>query len=205
LTEKKPNLSKTNSAAPSVSFINNHPRKGGAFKMSDPKHPAVGDMSIDASDITPADLTPDQIQHKTKVRAGFPNAVGALKRLSPGQIQTSGVNASEVQRALDLKVQYDRCDELLPPAEKLVELLHETKLEYGHQIGMILGEIAAQVRRRADRDPKAAEVLGTISDLLDYISAPGLKAVKTRTKKEEEQEVSPAPVKENGAHAPLVS
>jgi hypothetical protein len=174
--------------------------------MSDPKHPAVGDMSIDASDITPADLTPDQIQHKTKVRAGFPNAVAALKRLSPDQIQTSGVNANEVQRALDLKIQYDRCDELLPAAEKLVELLRETKVEYGHQIGIILGEIAAQVRRRADRDPKAAEVLGTISDLLNYISAPGLKAVKTRAKNEEqEQDVSPVHVKQNGAPVPLVS
>jgi hypothetical protein len=172
--------------------------------MSDPKHPAVGAMSIDASDIIPADLTPDQIQHKTKVRAGFPHALAALKRLSPDQIQVSGVNANEVQRALNLKVQYDRCDELLPAAEKLVELLRETKLEYGHQIGIILGEIAAQVRRRADRDPKAAEVLGTISDLLDYISAPGLKAAKTRAKNEE-QDVIPAPVQENGAHAPLVS
>jgi len=172
--------------------------------MSDPKHPAVGAMSIDASDIIPADLTPDQIQHKTKVRAGFPNALAALKRLSPDQIQVSGVNANEVQRALNLKVQYDRCDELLPAAEKLVELLRETKLEHGHQIGIILGEIAAQVRRRADRDPKAAEVLGTISDLLDYISAPGLKAAKTRAKNEE-QDVIPAPVQENGAHAPLVS
>jgi hypothetical protein len=90
------------------------------------------------------------------------------------------VSADEVKRALDLKVQYDRCEELLPPAEKLVELLRETRLEYGHQVGIILGEIAAQARRRADRDPKAAEILGTLSDLLEYVSAPAIKANKTR-------------------------
>ena len=172
--------------------------------MNDPKHPVVGDMAIDATDITQAELTLEQIQQKTKVRAGFSKAVAALKRISPSQIQVSGINGDEVQRALDLKVQYDRCEELIPPAEKLVNTLRDTRLEYGHQIGIILGEIAAQVRRRADRDPKAAEVLGPLEDLLNYISAPGLKAAKTRAKKEE-QEATPAPVQENGAHASLMS
>lgn len=167
--------------------------------MSDPKHPAVGDMSIDASDIVPVDLTPEQIQRKTKVRGGFPKAVAALSRLSPDQIKASGINADEVARALELKTQYDRCDELLPAAEKLVELLRETRVEYGHQIGIVLGEVAAQARRRADRDPKAAETLGTLADLVDYVSAPALKAAETRAKKDES---SAAPMKETDA-APL--
>ena len=172
--------------------------------MSDPKHPAVGAMSIDASDIVPVDLTNDQIFRKTKVRAGFSKAVAALTRLSPEQIQISGVSGDEVKRALDLKVQYDRCDELLPAAEKLVELLRETRLEYGHQIGIILGEIASQARRRADRDPKAAEILGTLSDLLEYVSAPAIKANKTKAKNDE-IENGQTPDTENGASAPLVS
>jgi len=170
--------------------------------MSDPKHPTVGAMSIDASDIVPVDLTPEQVMRKTKVRAGFPKAVANLPRLSPEQLQAGGINPHEVQRALDLKVQYDRCDELLPPAEKLVELLRETKVEYGHQIGIILGEIAAQVRRRADRDPKGADILGTLSDLLDYVSGPATKAAETRAKKDELGS-GQAPVKENGASVPV--
>jgi hypothetical protein len=172
--------------------------------MSDPKHPVVGAMSIDASDIVPVDLTPDQIMRKTKVRGGFLKAITNLTRLSPDQLQLGGINPNEVQRALDLKVQYDRCDELLPPAEKLAELLRETKVEYGHQIGIILSEIAAQVRRRADRDPKGADILGPLSDLLDYVSGPAVKAAETRAKKDE-PEVGQAPVKENGASVPLVS
>jgi hypothetical protein len=172
--------------------------------MSDPKHPAVGDMAIDASDVTHVNLTAHQILTKIKVRAGFSQAVTALTRLSPNQIQVSGVNAGEVQRAIDLKVQYDRCEELIPPVEKLLELLRETRIEYGHQISIILGETAAQARRRADHDPKAAEILGTIEDLLDYISAPALKGIKTRAKKDQ-RDSSPAPLKEDSAPAPLVS
>jgi hypothetical protein len=178
--------------------------------MSDPKHPVVGDMAIDATDVTPAELTLKQKQQKTKVREGFSLAVAALTRLAPSQIQASGINADEVTRAINLKAQYDRCEELLPAAEKLVERLRETRLEYGHQTGIILSEIATQVRRRAERDPKAADVLGTLEDLLKYISAPALKALKTRAKKEEEEEeeeveVSHRPGKENSAPAPLPS
>jgi hypothetical protein len=172
--------------------------------MSDPKHPVVGDMAIDATDVTPAPLTTDQIQRKIKVRAGFSEAVASLKRVSPTQIQGSGISADEVQRAIDLKVQYDRCEELLPAVEELFELLRETRIEYGHQISIILGEVAYQARRRADRDPKGAEILGTISDLLDYVSAPAIKGTKTKAKKAD-PEITPAPPKENGAPARLLS
>jgi len=172
--------------------------------MSDPKHPVVGDMAIDATDVTPAALTTDQILRKIKVRAGFSEAVASLTRVSPAQIQAGGISADEVQRAIDLKVQYDRCEELLPAVEELFELLRETRIEYGHQISIILGEIAYQARRRADRDPKGAEILGTISDLLDYVSAPAIKGTKTKAKKAD-PEVTPEPPKENGAPARLLS
>lgn len=151
----------------------------------DPKKPHIGAMSIDASDLTPTPLTPDQVQQRIKVRAGFNGAVACLALLSAEQIQLGGLNGDDVKRALEHKLQFDRCDEFLPAAEKLVELLRDTKVEHGHQIGMILSEIAAQARRRAERDPKAAEVLGVISDLLEYVSAPALKAAATRAKREE--------------------
>ena len=172
--------------------------------MNDPKHPVVGDMAIDATDVTPAELTLKQKQQKTKVREGFSLAVAALTRLAPGQIQVSGINADEVTRAVHLKAQYDRCEELLPAVEELFELLRETRIEYGHQISIILGEIAYQARRRADRDPKGAEILGTISDLLDYVSAPAIKGTKTKAKKAD-PDITPAPPKENGAPARLLS
>lgn len=149
--------------------------------------PHVGSMSIDASDVTPIPLTAEQVLQKIKVRAGFEGAVACLSLLSAEQIQMAGISGDEIKRALEHKLQYDRCDELLPVAEKLVELLRDTKIEHGHQICAILSEIAVQARRRAERDPKAAEVLGVIADLLEYVRAPALKAAATRAKREENE------------------
>jgi len=64
--------------------------------MSDPKHPVVGDMAIDATDVTPAALTTDQILRKIKVRAGFSEAVASLTRVSPAQIQAGEISADDL-------------------------------------------------------------------------------------------------------------
>src|SRR5262245_10812909 len=130
--------------------------------MSDPKHPVPGDLSIDAADLVVYDLTPEQIAKKTKLRPGFDKAVQCLGRLKPEQIKNATLSSDEINQCSVYLTQYERADELLPAAEKLVELLRETKIETGHQIGVILGAAAAQVRRRAERDPKAAEVLGSL-------------------------------------------
>lgn len=160
--------------------------------MSNPKYP-IGSMIIDASIITPVELSSEQIAKLTKVRIGFSKAVSCLGRLKPEQIEAAGISAPEVQRALVLKEEYDLLEvDLLPVAEKLVEILRDTKRERGHRISIILGELVAQARRRAARDPKAADVLGTLSDLVDYITAPANKAAATRTKnaKNEAEEAS---------------
>ena len=159
--------------------------------MSDPMHPVPGDLHIDVSDLTVYDLTPDQIAKKTKVRDGFDKAAECLGRLKPEQIKQAGISTDEVDRCAVFLAQYKRADEVLPAAEKLVELLRETRIESGHQIGVILGDAAAQVRRRADRDAKAAEVLGALDELLSYVSAPAYKAVATRNKAGSEEGATP--------------
>lgn len=150
--------------------------------MSDPTHPVPGDLKIDASDISVYDLTSEQIARKTKLREGFEPAVECMARLKPEQVKLVGISSDEVNRATLLVAQYKRADEVLPAAEKLVELLRETKIETGHQIGVILGDVAAQARRRAERDAKAAEVLGALEELLTYVSGPAYKAAATRSK-----------------------
>jgi hypothetical protein len=166
--------------------------------MGTPQNPEPGDLSIDVTGLTVYDLTPEQIKQKTKLRDGFDKAVACLVRLKPDQIKAAGLSADEVARSMQLLADYKRADEVLPAADKLVELLRETKIETGHQIGLILGDSASQARRRAERDPKAAEVLGALQDLLDYVSAPAYKAAATRAKAAGEEAVSP----ENGGGAP---
>lgn len=161
--------------------------------MSNPLHPVPGDLVIDASDLTVYDLTPAQIKKKIKVRDGFEEAVGCLVRLEPEEVKQAGLNPDDIAASTVLLAQYERAQEVLPAAEKLAELLRETKIETGHRIGVILGNAASQVRRRAERDPDAAELLGKLSDLLTYVSAPAKKAAVTRNKAAKDDSAPPAP------------
>jgi hypothetical protein len=159
--------------------------------MGTPQHPEPGDLSIDVIGLTVYDLTPEQIARKTKLRDGFDKAVACLGRLKPDQIKAVGLSTDEVARSAQLLANYRRVEEVQPAADKLAELLRETKIETGHQIALILGDSASQARRRAERDPLAAEVLGALQDLLDYVSGPALKALATRTRSAGEEAATP--------------
>jgi hypothetical protein len=174
--------------------------------MSDATKPKPGDLSIDVTDLTVYDLTSEQINAKTKLRPGFEKAVECLGRLTPDQVKQVGLSADEIDRSGALMTQYNRAHEVLPAARKLVELLCETKIETGHQIGIILSGSASHVRHRAERDAKAAEVMGALADLLNYVSAPAKKAAATR-RKAAGQETPPVakPADPNAVPTPDVS
>jgi hypothetical protein len=174
--------------------------------MSDATKPKPGDLSIDVTDLVVYDLTAEQISTKTKVRPGFDKAVECLGRLKPEQIKQVGLSADDIERSGALLIQYNRADEVLPAVDKLAELLRETKIETGHQIGIILGDSASHMRRRAERDAKAAEIMGTLADLLNYVSAPANKAVATRNKAAAEEAPPPAqPADPAAVPAPAVN
>jgi hypothetical protein len=54
----------------------------------------------------------------------------------------------------------------------------------------ILHSVAATARRRAERDPDANLVLGSLVDLLAYISEPSKKAAATRAKQQPKKKSS---------------
>jgi hypothetical protein len=168
--------------------------------MNDPKHPVPGDLSIDASDVNAVDITPDKIAELIKFRADVGKALANIIRLTPEQMERAGMNEKDVQRARALIAEHQRCEELLPAAEKLAELLYETKLDRANQISLIMGELVSQARRRAERDANGSEILGPLADLLEYQSAPAKKAVATRTKA---AKGNPAPVEAPPAPAPV--
>ena len=157
----------------------------------DPKHPVIGEHHIDATDIDLIDVTPDVISTYVKLREGAEKAMANIERLKPGEIERAGINEKAVQELLLLIKDYRYADELLPPAEKLAEKLYETKLERGHRIGRLFGEICAQARRRAERDPKGAEITGPLEDLLTYQLAPAKKATATKEKAKTAAEPKP--------------
>jgi hypothetical protein len=159
-----------------------NPFSGGIPIMSDPKNPVPGDLVIDASDVAVVDITPEQIVKLIKLHEGAEKALANIERLKPNEIKRAGLNPAEVDRAITLIAEYRRTEALLPAAEKLVELLTETRFDRGHQISLLLAEIATQARRRGQRDPQGAEILGPFADLFEYQYGPANKAVATREK-----------------------
>jgi hypothetical protein len=159
---------------------------------TDPKHPDIGDLIIDASQLPVRDLTPEQIKKITKLRDGALPALQRILQLTPQELVAAGISAAEITRANTLLSEYKYADELLPPAEKLAELMHETKLDRGHQIANLLTEIAGQVRRRAERDLLDDEILAKLEEVFDYQYGPAYMAQLTRARKAEAEAEPPA-------------
>jgi hypothetical protein len=71
------------------------------------------------------------------------------------------------------------------------------KFNRGHQLSLLFGELAMQGRRRGERDPHGAEILGPLADLFEYQYGPANKAAATREKEKakaaKEKETPDAP------------
>ncbi|MDI1434195.1 hypothetical protein [Polyangium sorediatum] len=134
------------------------------------------------SDLQLVDITPEHISRLTKLREGHPVAIDNVISASPVALKRACIHPDEPQIVAALWADVQRLDEVLPAVEKLLELLHETRLMRGHEIAMRLGEMVQQIRRRADRSPDGAEILAPFEKLLAYQSAPALKAVATKEK-----------------------
>jgi hypothetical protein len=157
----------------------------------DPKHPVIGDQHIDATDLDLVDITSDVINSYVKFRPGADKAMANIERLKPEEVERAGINEKAIQLLTTLIKDYRYIDELLPPAEKLAEKLYETRLERAHRISQLLGEVCAQARRRAERDPKGAEILGPLQDLFTYQFGPAKKASATKEKAKAAAEPTP--------------
>jgi hypothetical protein len=161
--------------------------------LNDKPLPKPGDQVIDVSDMVLVDITPEHISKLVKLHDGADKAMANIERLKPAEIERAGLNEKDVTRALGLIAEHRRLEGILPAAEKLVELIFENKLDRGHQIGLLLGEIATQARRRGERDPKGAEILGPLADLFEYQYGPANKAVATRERNAKAAKTSPTP------------
>jgi len=155
--------------------------------MSDPKHPKVGDKTIDASDVDLVDITPERIRELSKLRDGYEKAIQNVVELNSDAVTKAGLNPTEIQRLSMLATKNAYLGELHAAAEKLTELLKETRLETRHEIATLLGEMAAQTRRRADRATNGAEILGPLAALLEYQSRAAKQAAATKEKEKQSQ------------------
>lgn len=150
--------------------------------MSDPTHPKPGDLSIVAEDLAVTNVPPEVIRGYLKFHEGVDKAISCVENLKPIDIERAGLNPATIADTLTLLADYRRACELLPAAEKLAELLYETKMHRAHHISLNFGELATQARRRGERNANGDEILGALKDLLDYHYGPAQKGANTRAK-----------------------
>ena len=159
---------------------------------NDPTHPVIGDLIIDARQLPVRDMTIEQIRKATKLRDGWLTALQRILQLKPKELEAAGISSTEITRATALLSEYKYAEELLPPADKLAELVYETKIDRGHQIANLITEIAGLVRRRAERGLIDEELLAALEGVLDYQYGPAEKAQLTRARNAKAEGEPPA-------------
>jgi hypothetical protein len=170
----------------------------------DPKHPQPGDLVIDASDVQVVDVTGKKVKNLTKLRRGYDAAVTNVANQPAAMLARAGIGADDLATVNASAAVIARVDQLLPAAEKLAELLRETKQVHSAKVSAGLHDFGSQVKRRAKRDPNGDEILAALEVLLTWTGGPAKKAVATKVK---EGKIKPKPPKhpkkpKGGAPAP---
>lgn len=147
-----------------------------------PTHPVFGDMAVDATDVTVVVLTKEQIKKLSKVHDGLDKAVESFVLLTPEQCTALGITTNDFKEVVGLQAEVARLDELTGPVEEMAHRLRTTRIAKGHRLATLLHGAASTASKRAKRDPDAEAALGTLGDLLTYVSKPGIKAAATRAK-----------------------
>jgi hypothetical protein len=124
------------------------------------------------------DRIAEQIAELVKIRDSAEKAMADLAHLKAAGIQRAGLNDDDVERAIALSAEVRRAEALLPIAEELVDLLHETRVDRGHQLILLFGEIATQTRG-GELAPTGDELLRRLADLLEELYSPASKAAAT--------------------------
>ena len=148
---------------------------------NDPKHPAVGDLVIDASRLTTTvvDMTPDQLIGLRTSQPGCEDAVVEVRSNQPVLGVLAGVRDEDVADIDNTVAQMSDIQSLLPPSRKLVVLLEETYADLDYRLQRHLFTIASSVERRA-KMLRNSELRARYGKTRAYRSATGLKAARTR-------------------------
>jgi hypothetical protein len=112
------------------------------------------------------DSIAEQIAKLVTIRDRADKAAASLKRRKAAEIRRPGLNAEGVARAVALIAEVRRAEALLPAAEELVRQLRTTRLDRGHQLILLSGEIASDARR-GELAPTGEEILAYLAELFD--------------------------------------
>jgi hypothetical protein len=165
--------------------------------MPDPKKPQPGELHIDASDVAPfaIDLPEGALRGLRTERDGCADVVSEILAAQAAWGDKAGVTAGDAAEIQQAQQRIALVDTYLQSAQKLVEILTETRAAIDDKRERLIGTIAESVERRAKMLDNGADLLAKYEKTRAYRSAPGYKAAKTRAANaKKDGEPTPAPV-----------
>ncbi|WP_050433162.1 hypothetical protein [Chondromyces crocatus] len=141
-------------------------------------------MHIDARGVNLKTVAVEDRRSVLKLRDDSDAALERVMLLTPEEVTRAGLNPDDVDRLRSQILERRRVMQFLKASERMTDKLWQTSLAYGHTIAGLLGEIAAQGRRRARLSPDRSDILDALLPLIRYQSAPARKAHRTRTRNE---------------------
>ena len=136
--------------------------------MNAPKGLTPDDRLVDAGDLDALDPIKKQIAELTRICDSADQAQITIQRLARDTLHREGPFDKDAEGVIALMAEHRRAEALLSRAEALVELLQKARLDRGHQLILLFGEVAAR-GRQGEHDPAADEVFGPLSDLFEHL------------------------------------
>lgn len=160
---------------------------------NDPKNPEVGELVIDASDLSTVivDLAPGALRGMLSSREDFDDVFAEIVANQALYGEKAGITATDFNILQQATSHITIIDKILPAAHKLVELLEETRCHLDDQRQRQVHAIAKSVEMRVkmQRNP---DLLARYARTRSYRSAIAAKAVRTRLRNQAEAEAEAA-------------
>lgn len=169
----------------------------------DPKNPAIGELSIDATGCLSfiVDLPPGGLQGLRTEHDGVKGVIAEIGANQASWGDKAGVTVGDFNQVMTSTQHIEQLDLFLPAARKLVELLEETRATEVDARERAISMIAKSVENRATQ-PGNEAVLAKYDATRAYRSEFANKAVKTRRKNAEEKAGKAGPNKPDAPSSP---
>jgi len=146
---------------------------------------AIGSLSVDCTALEPVliDIPPGARQGLRVSRPGFDLAVAEITANQANLGQRAGVTQWDIDQLTEMNRSIEMIDAKLPAAEKLVEMLQETRAVLDDRRHRQVVAIANGVEGRA-KVQGSDELLARYQNTREYRSEVGVKAWQTRRRNE---------------------
>src|SRR5438445_452980 len=126
-------------------------QRGVKSMAGNPKQPQIGELSIDASALSPflVDLPAGALQGMRTEQDGFDDVVKEIVANQADWGDVAGVTQADLDQLLGANTKIDQIDVFLPAARKLVEMLEESRGKQDDLRQRQVGAIAKSAESRA--------------------------------------------------------